>query len=323
VSTTAPGLHEIEIFRDLSEIERNRLKGMFREVHLSRSRTLFRQGDPGDEMFIVCSGKVSISLVLPDGKRIEVKQFGPGEFFGEMTIFEDMPRSADCTALDDTDLYGLGKEDFFHLMGNSPEVAIKIMHRMLGVTTQWLLSINTFHAEMVQWGEQARRRSITDDLTGLYNRRFLDDALEDNLSQARLKHESLVLVMVDLDRFNTINQACGQPTGDAIIQSAADVFRTVYTEPDIVARYGGDEFTVIMPGTTLEQALERAEAVRAAVEAMVIPEVDASGLQGVTTSQGVAVFPDDGNDSTALKASADKALYRAKQDGRNRVVYGS
>ncbi len=319
MSKLSQRLDSVEIFSDLDATELSLLAEKLRQLELKSGETLFHQGDSGVELYVVGAGCVSISLQIPDGDRIELKRFGPGEFFGEMSIFEHMPRSADCVAVEPTLLFALHKDDFFGLIETRPQTAIKMMYRMLGVTTHRLLNISEFHSEMVLWGEDARLRSITDDLTGLYNRRFLDSAFEEQFGKAQRNGSQLAVLMIDLDHFNAVNDKCGLPVGDEILAAAAEIFRSSLGSQGIGARYGGDEFSVLLPGMGVKDALAVAEAIRAGVEAMDIRAVRDAGLSGVTTSQGLAVYPIHAQDLTGLLEAADKGVYRSKERGRNRV----
>ncbi len=124
-----------------------------------------------------------------------------------MSIFDDSPRSASCRALSKSTLYSLSRGAFTDVIAQHPEIALKLMYRMLNITTQRLRGTSEFVSEMVLWGESARRRAVTDELTGVYNRRFLEDSLSTYLAEAEEKGRPLCFVMVDLDRFREINEA--------------------------------------------------------------------------------------------------------------------
>jgi diguanylate cyclase (GGDEF)-like protein len=214
----------------------------------------------------------------------------------------------------------MGK-DFFRLMKDRPSLAIKIMYRMSNITTRRLRRTGEFLSDMVLWGERARKRAITDELTGVYNRHFLEDAL---LNQFRMAEESgnpLSLVMVDLDYFRAINEAYGDEVGDEIILAAVQVFKKHMRAGDIVARYGGDEFTFLMPRTDREAARDVAETIREEVGGLDILKKRGGEISRITTSQGIASYPSCGGDLKTLMKRADEALYRAKELGRNRVEY--
>jgi diguanylate cyclase (GGDEF)-like protein len=287
---------------------------------LAAGETLFREGDQGNDLYILTEGAAAVSIRLPDGSDREIARFAPGDFFGEMSIFDNAPRSATCVALEKTALSCLSKKAFGDIIAQHPKLALKLMYRMLNVTTQRLRGTSEFVSEMVLWGESARKRAVTDELTGVYNRRFLEDSLGSYVAEAREKGERLSLVMVDLDHFREINELYGHPVGDQTIKDAARVFRTMARETDVIARYGGDEFVIVLPRTDPDHATRLMEKVVAGVSRLETLKDTKGAITGVTTSMGVAGYPLHASDLSGLRAAADGALYQAKEEGRNRVV---
>jgi len=321
-------LRSVRVFADLESRELRDLLGMLRPHALEADQVLFREGDAGGELFVVEAGSIAISVTLADGQSLEIAGFGPGDFFGEMSIFENEPRSATCQAKTPCRLLSLHKDDLFRYLTESPASAGKIMRRMLAVTRRRLEDTGEFLSDMVQWGEEARRRAITDPLTGLYNRRYLDEALEEYLMKARESGQPLCLVMLDLDHFREINEGYSQEIGDEVIVAAAEVFRRHLRKSDAAARYGGDEFTFLLPATDAATAAGVLEAIRGDVETLSLleelgTEAAAPRIRRITTSQGLACFPEHARDLKTLREQADAALYRAKELGRNRVVTAS
>jgi diguanylate cyclase (GGDEF)-like protein len=195
------------------------------------------------------------------------------------------------------------------------------MYRMLNITVQRLEKTGAFLSDMVTWGEEARRRAVTDEMTGVYNRRFLEDVVVDHFRAAQREGTPLSLIMVDLDRFREINEGYGKEMGDRVIMEAVKIFRTHLRDTDIIARYGGDEFTVMLPSTSLSAARELAERIcRDVHDLPVLKEAGGGKIDTVTTSQGVAAFPECAKDLKALRAAADGALYRAKEAGKDQVA---
>lgn len=290
------------------------------EERVAGGQTLFRQGDDGHELYIVLDGCIGSSITLEDGSQREIASFRSGEFFGEMSIFESAPRSATCYAKEESRVLKLPATAFFAFVGNKSETAIKIMYRMLNITTQRLENTGAFLSDMVTWGEDARRRAVTDEFTGVYNRRFLDDVIVDQFHSAQREGTSLSLVMIDLDRFREINEAYGNETGDRVILEVVRVFRKNLRASDIIARYGGDEFTLLLPGTSIEEAEEFAWRICREVAALtLLKDAGAGAIEQITTSQGVAGYPECVSDLEELRTAADAALYRAKKGGKNRV----
>jgi diguanylate cyclase (GGDEF)-like protein/PAS domain S-box-containing protein len=164
-----------------------------------------------------------------------------------------------------------------------------------------------------------RTQSIKDTLTGLYNRRYLEEMLEREIRRAARAEQALGILMIDLDHFKSFNDTYGHDAGDAVLRETASfVARSVRAE-DTVCRFGGEEFVVILPTADLEGAQNRAEAIRSKLKDLRVQHQGQS-LGMITASIGVSAFPVNGTSSGELFAAADAALYRAKREGRDRVA---
>jgi diguanylate cyclase (GGDEF)-like protein/PAS domain S-box-containing protein len=166
--------------------------------------------------------------------------------------------------------------------------------------------------------ETLHRQAIHDPLTGLYNRRYLEDALERELRRAVRKGSPVGILMLDLDHFKEYNDTHGHAAGDALLRSfGAHVLDNIRGE-DVACRYGGEEFAIILPDVGLEKAVQRAEQIREGARAI---RVESSGrrLEAATVSIGVAALPTHGTTPEAVLRAADAALYAAKAEGRDRV----
>lgn len=165
--------------------------------------------------------------------------------------------------------------------------------------------------------EELREQAIRDPLTGLFNRRYLQETLERELARAVRNDVPIGLCMADIDHFKAINDKYGHKTGDLILQALAEILQSQSRLEDVVCRYGGEEFLILMPNASLETVLKRAEEWRKSFEKLNI-EYQGEMLHN-TLSLGVAIFPQDGKDVDALLINADKALYKSKELGRNQV----
>lgn len=312
-------LHSVDIFSSMSDTELDILARLLNTLYVKKGDLLFSEGDEGEELFIVRSGTMGISVVLADGEELEVAEFGPREFFGEMSIFEGEPRSATCRAKEKGTLLTMKAGEFFRLADRYPETANRIMHRMLNITARRLRKTNFFLNEMVSWGESARKRAVTDDLTGLYNRGFFDINLKRKISDALTGGEPLCLAMADLDGFGRLNSVHGEAVCNQVIQKAVEVFRQAFTEKDILTRYGGDEFAFILPGRNLQEAKEVCDDVCRRMRLVTVEAQNQAAIR-ITTSIGIAAVSDDAAYGDNLVKLADEALYRAKESGRGRAV---
>jgi diguanylate cyclase (GGDEF)-like protein len=166
--------------------------------------------------------------------------------------------------------------------------------------------------------EKLHEQAIRDPLTGCFNRRFLIESIMREFSRAQREGYPISLLMLDVDHFKRVNDTYGHQTGDIVLQHLGELLRSTTRQADISARYGGEEFVQVYPNMSLENAIERAEIIRAAFSTFSIPHVQMSGP--LTISIGVASFPEHGLIYEEVLEHADKALYQAKNTGRNRVV---
>lgn len=166
--------------------------------------------------------------------------------------------------------------------------------------------------------EELREQAVTDALTGLYNRRYFWDALTRELIAAQRKPTVFSVILMDLDRFKSVNDTWGHDAGDLVLMEIADLLRTSVRGSDIAVRYGGEEFALLLPETTAQVAEERAESLRRDLQALDIAY--GSHTIKITASLGVAEYDGSPVDAAALMKRVDAALYAAKEAGRNKVV---
>ena len=164
-----------------------------------------------------------------------------------------------------------------------------------------------------------REESVHDELTGLFNRRYMDETLDRELRRATREGGGVGLIMGDIDHFKTYNDTLGHAAGDAVLRTIGNFLRGAVRGEDVVCRFGGDEFVIILPKAGLEDTRRRADGLRKQLAGL---DWAASGsaLPTVTLSLGVAAFPEHGVSPDQLLMAADKALYRAKAAGRDRVM---
>ena len=197
------------------------------------------------------------------------------------------------------------------------EQVIAVNQRMDGL--RQLVQLTGMAIATLNLRTKLENQSIRDSLTGLFNRHFMQISLERELSRAARRKQTLAVFMLDLDHFKKFNDTFGHAAGDTVLKEIAEIFRSSIRTEDIACRYGGEEFTIMVPDVTPTIALQRAESIRRAVAGLRVP-LDKEVYAEFTVSTGVAFYPEDGETADLLLRRADLALYRAKRSGRNQVA---
>lgn len=188
--------------------------------------------------------------------------------------------------------------------------------------TQMILELFTMQVslalENALLNKKFKNLSITDALTGLYNHRYFAEKLQKAITSCHCcGNKELCIIMLDVDKFKSYNDSYGHPAGDHVLKTIGNVLTQMARPKDLVARYGGEEFAFILPDTSLTEGIDLAEKVRQAIENTTFP------FRPVTASMGIANYPIHTSDPQDLLKLADKALYNAKSNGRNRVMTAS
>jgi diguanylate cyclase (GGDEF)-like protein/PAS domain S-box-containing protein len=189
------------------------------------------------------------------------------------------------------------------------------MKELASTVTEYLsLSIAS-----IQLSERLADQSIRDPLTGLFNRRYMVESLQREILRADRKKTSIGIIMADIDRFKQFNDRYGHAAGDELLARLGDYFRANVRGGDVACRYGGEEFILILPESSMLHTCKRAEEIRIKVQALEV-RYQGESLSSATLSFGIATYPDQGTQAEALLRAADAALYKAKEGGRNRIA---
>lgn len=313
----------IPLFSAMSVLEMHAVADFLEPAVFQDGSIICSEGDTKLEMYIIHSGIVGMYMTQSDGRKRELPTMNPGNFFGEMAVVENEERSSTCYAIGETVLLVLSGLDFYRMVWDYPILGIKLLKVMAAVMEERLSTASGFLNDMVHWGAKARRRAVNDDLSGVFNRRFLEEAINARFSRGFSESRKCSLLMIDFDNFRSINSRYGVEAGDAVIINVGAAFLRIVGETHIPARLSGDEFAVLLPDEGIEEALQLASVLREEIESLYLEF--RSGFEGegekvhITLSIGAASCPDHATTVHDLFEEADKALYRAKQDGRNRV----
>jgi|GEM_PF-2091178 len=190
--------------------------------------------------------------------------------------------------------------------------------QILGTATD-ITQLKQTEEALRQANEQLQQQAIRDPLTGLFNRRYLEESLQREIHRACRQQNSVGIIMLDIDRFKGFNDSFGHEAGDFVLQRLSGFLQDNLRSSDIVCRYGGEEFTVILPDASLENTIARAEQLREGIKQLRL-DYQGRSLGQITLSLGVSCFPHNGGTPKELLRNADKALYQAKMTGRDCAV---
>ena len=315
-------MDKVRIFEECSHGEKIVIKKYFRLISLKKEDRIFKQGDTGRTLYIVKKGIVGNFTECADGSEIDMARYSPGMVFGEMAMVDTQPRSTTSYALTDIELLVIDFINFYRFIWTHPAIGIKVLRAMMRYMILGLREADNFLVSMAMWGERARHRAITDGLTHLYNKRFFDESLEITILKSKQTKRTFSLLMFDIDDFHNVNQKLGRKTGDEILKAVAGCIKSVCLEDSIASRLGGDEFAVLLPDRSITDSLQIAKKIK-----RILKKIDVKSWSNekkidtpITASIGIAEFPDHGSSASLLKEAVDKALYRAKHSGKNKIM---
>jgi diguanylate cyclase (GGDEF)-like protein len=313
---TAEQLGEFSLLQGVSLTAREDLLEAGQLRSLAIGAALIGQGDANETMYLLLEGELAVYLDNVEGTPIAVVD--AGEVVGELSLLDGSVASAHVVAHSPCRVLAVDERAFWDLTNDSHAFAVQLLVKLAGR----LRANNAAVSESVEKRRMYERAAMFDGLTGIHNRRWLDETLHRLVDRSRRSKKDLSVSLVDIDHFKSFNDTYGHDAGDHVLTAVAATLTRNVRPTDLVARFGGEEFVIIFPETTLELASVAAERVREAIAATKLTTRDGSELPSVTISMGVSHLEPD-QDVPGLLKVADLALYRAKHAGRNRVDAGS
>jgi len=231
-----------------------------------------------------------------------------------MSIIDSRVPSAQVKASEVTDVLVIEQEILWRMVSVSHEIARNLLYIM----SERVRYSNLVIADSLEMQRKYQRYASTDALTGLHNRGWLDDAFDREVKRSERDQLPLALIMIDVDNFKSYNDDYGHLAGDQVLITVADAIRTPLRPNDLVARFGGEEFAVLLPETTVENAEIIAERLRQRVSEAAPGSLDKKVLPRATISLGIA-GRQPGYSLDMMIAAADVAMYHAKRNGKNRI----
>ena len=279
---------------------------------LLKDELLIEAGDANKCLYLIIAGRFRVHL--PNDKRNPVVILSSGQSIGEISIIDHQPASANVIADVDSRVLIIDEKELWQMLEHSHAIA----YNLLVVLAQRLRYGNTVISKIRQLMNQYEYNATVDSLTGLYNRRWLDDMIARVMQRSQTNKQTLSVLMIDIDYFKQFNDEHGHLAGDSALRIVSRHILQNLRPEDLIARYGGEEFFALLPGLDLAAAETVAERLREAISTTKISLRGELAITSLTISIGVATMakqhqPDD------LIHAADEALYRAKHGGRNSV----
>ncbi len=307
----------------------DRLRGLGSAEALEAGHTIFERGDRGGSMYVIESGEVELYFE----RERTIKRLFPGELFGELALITgDHLRTATARAATDVTLRAIDQAAFATLLAQHPEASVNLLRSscayLLASEQELLDDLRRRNRELEQALDYLRRTkedldttevlARTDELTGLYNKRCLNHQSGPLMERATVTLSGLALILVDLDRFKSINDSLGHAVGDRVLREFARLVRSVIRQTDLPFRIGGDEFALVLSDIDPTAAKSTASRLLRAVHRTPI-EVGGQALVLTCSIGGTLMCP--GESWEDLFERADQSLYLAKRSGRDQMAW--
>jgi diguanylate cyclase (GGDEF)-like protein len=313
-------LRRVTVFSDLDAGQLATVARYTRTRRFAKGEEVFGEGSAARRLYVIREGEVVVFKKAGGGKTVDLARFIAGESFGELDLFDSAPMSATAAAERDSVLlvFPDGGTNLEDAVRDHPGLFAVVLRRLLAVVAGRIRTANTLIAEKAPWIHELRAQLLTDKLTGLYNRNYLDEELPKTGSPT---DEPAGVLMIKPDNFKQVNDRYGHEAGDAALRLIGGFVKSVLADAKGAAvRYRGDEFALVLHGAGAGEAAGAGERVRREIGGLDLGPITANGRLRITASVGVAQGRARPADWAVLVQRAHEAMLEARARGGDRVA---
>lgn len=299
--------------KEIREIAKHSISKKYKKGEI-----LFKKGSTGKELFIVEKGEVLVFKETSEGNRQILASYIEGKSFNEMSLFEDIPEQATAQAEIDTQLVVFDRNALNEIMTNHSPIAARMLHKLLCKIAERNRMANNLLAEQTKQSQDIKEREVTDQLTGLYNRGYLEEQLETELPNFG---DHISIIIFKPDGFKAVNDTYGHVAGDNVLKIIAKTIAKNLRKKDKIIRYRGNEFVIILPHTEKFVALKIGEKLKKQALRMKTGEFTLGKNLKISASIGVACYPEQGTVIADVIQKGYNVMQKIMTDGGNRVDF--
>jgi diguanylate cyclase len=310
-------LRQVDIFSQLKEYELDVIARYSEFIGISKGEVIFTRNDKAEELYVVDSGRVGIVSVENNDSKIA--QFVSKESFGELDFFGKTPRNATAFTEEDSVILRFPAQKYTpeKIFSKHPFISARMLYNLLGIISERIWHVYNMLNDKTDWLQDLHKQLLLDKMTGLYNQTYLK---EDFVNLLPNLDRNAALLMIKPDNFKLVNDSYGHEAGDHVLGLMAIFLQSELNENDIGIRYRGDEFAAILLNTHKEGSIRRAKKLSKTFKSMDLTQFKISKDFKIQVSIGIALYPEDADNSKLLVESAHMKMMHARNAGGNRIM---
>jgi diguanylate cyclase len=310
-------IRQVDIFSQLREYELDVIARYSEFIGISKGEVIFSQGEKAEELYVVDSGRVGIVSI--ENNDAKIAQFVSKESFGELDFFGKTVRNATAFTEQDTVLVRFPAQKYTpeEIFNKHSFISARMLYRLLGIISERIWHVHNLLHDKTNWLVDLHKQLLLDKMTGLYNQTYLK---EDFVNLLPNLDKSAALLMIKPDNFKMINDEYGHDAGDHVLNLMAIFLQSELNENDIGIRYRGDEFSAILLNTDKEGSIQRAKKISKTFKSMDLTQFKISKDIQIQVSIGIALYPEDADNSKMLVEAAHTKMMQARNSGGNRIM---